>query len=150
MKELVFFVYRRGRSQPMTNFSDAAYINSLRKQYWISTAGFLQFCCINGNPVGLYEGMTHRPLYILLYNFISTFSQPSSGSASSNPDVNYNIYTSKCLNVFAFVYYQKSQASINIFTEIFLHSDLQTNMHYTLQAITPISSHTLLLITSLQ
>ena len=102
MKELVFFAYRPGRSQPMTNFSDATYINRRRKQNSISSAGSLQFCYINGNPVGLYEGMTHRPLYILLYNFISTFSQPGSGCVNSIPDVNYNIYTSKFLNVFAF------------------------------------------------
>jgi len=142
-------VYLRGRSQPMTNFSVAAYINRLRQQNSISSAGSLQFCCINGNPIGLYDSMTHRPLYILLYNFISTCSQPSLRCASSNPDVNYNIYTSKCLNLFAFLYYQICVASINIFIELLLHSDLQNNVHCTLQAITPVSPHTLLSITSI-
>ena len=47
-----------------------------------------------------------------------------------------------------FVYYQTRQASIKIFTEMLLHSDHQNNVHCTLQAITPISPHTLLLITS--
>jgi hypothetical protein len=78
MTKLVFVVYRQGRSQPVTNVSDSAYINRLRKQNWICTAGLLQFCCINGNPLCLYEGTTHRPLYILLYNFISTWTQPGS------------------------------------------------------------------------
>ena len=76
--KLVFVVCSRGRSQPMTNFSEAAYINRQRKQYSISTAGPLQFFCINGITICLYEGMTHRQLNILLYNFIPTCSQPSS------------------------------------------------------------------------
>ena len=86
----------------MTNFNNAAYTNRLRKQNSISTAGSLQFCCINGNPVGLYDGMALSPLYILLYNLISTCSQPSSGCANSNPDVYCNFYTSECWNIFAF------------------------------------------------
>ena len=101
--KLAFVVYRRGRSQPMRNFSDAAYIKGLRKQNLISTASSLQFCCISGNPTELYEGLAHRPLYILLYNFTSTCSQSGSGCANSNPDVYYNIYTSKCQDVFAFL-----------------------------------------------
>jgi hypothetical protein len=82
--------------------------------------------------------MTHRPLYILLYNFISTCSQPSSRCA--------NDIVKEYLRFF---YYQMREVYINIFIEALLHSDLQNNVHYTLQAITPISPHPLLLIKSL-
>ena len=95
-------MYRRGRSQPMRNFGEAAYINRLRKQYSISTAGSLQFCCIKGYSVCLYEGMTHRPVYILLYSFISTCSQPSSMQLQSinsdhrrDVEIKYN-FSTKC------------------------------------------------------
>ena len=131
-------MYRRGQSQPMTKFSDAAYINRLRKLYSISTAGSLQFCCINGNPTLLHEGMTHRWLYILLYNFISTCSQPGSGCASNIVRMYLH-----------FFYYQMSGAYIIISTELILHSDLQNKVHYTLQAITPICPYALLFIKSL-
>jgi len=70
-------MYCRGRLQSMTNVSDAAYTNRLRKQNSISTTSSLQFCCINENAIGLYEGLAHRPLYILLHNLMSTCSQPS-------------------------------------------------------------------------